>query len=176
MKTFFEINISPKLGMVCLNPTSRMKNVIIYVGEKITFSGVKHVVTLINDKNNVYSVDYDVFCNRYCYVGTSEEKVGKLFDVGEDGDEFTIEASDVVESKRGGILYVIADVYNNTFGKTCCKLISERGAKRTVEARCMKSMFDYKGKSVCDVKNLFTEKQDTDFSVWKLLKKKFGKG
>lgn len=175
MKTFFEINISPKTGMVCMNPTSRMKNVIVYVGEKFTFSGVKNVVTLINDHNNVYCVDYDRFCNRYCYVGTSEEKVSKLFDTAEDGDEFTIEANDVIESKRGGILYVIAEVYNNTFGKTCCKLISERGAKRTVEARCMKSSFFYKGKSVCNVGNLFTEKQPTEFSVWKLLKKKFGK-
>ena len=177
MKTFFEIDQKPEVGMVCLNPTSRFFSVILEIGDWYKWSGPQKTVTILNDHHNIQRIEYDTFCERYCYQGISVETcenfyVSKKITKADFNDKKEVEVGDVCINKRSQSLCVVTDVSGDGKRKYV-KCASETGVTIINELEKFKRNYNYTGECAVNLNTVFMMKKHTDKSVWQMLKDKF---
>lgn len=172
MYTFFQINRKPKVGTVCQNPTSRLSSVVI----GFDVDKGNDVVVIINERGRTQKIEYDHFCDRYCYRGESTQPVADLFNVTKTSSSFykeDFEVGDVVAT-HFSLLAVITNVFEKETRKgfeTFATLVNDHGTHWTCKLSSVKKKFEYVGRSKVKLAYLMNLRKETSDGVYDILKK-----
>lgn len=188
MKTFVEVNKKPEVGMVCYNPTSKLKSIIFHMSQDVRYSTgeVTNFVHIFNERGKSQKIEKEYFAERYFYQGESIEDVDMFFFTGKDqnksGKSYSKlkrdpKVNDLIVTPSGTLAVVTAVCdevyYGEKTGNTVVRFINERGTTvtRELESFCKKHVF--KGKSLVNLKTIFMTKSPVKSWLFKLLKMEF---
>lgn len=169
MNTFFKINKEPKVGTLCCNPTSRLKGVVLGFEQNYR---KENLVVILNERMNTQKINYEVFCERYFYMGESKEKITTLFKVDAEKKSKSLKVGEVCLNNYSGYSAVISDMFE-VEGVNKVKFLNEFGNKQVMDKSLFEQKFNPIGESCVSLKKVFKPLSNLKVLVLKLLTKEF---
>lgn len=178
MKTFCQIDKTPVAGVVCVNPTSMRRSIVMKVGNRTNWDGVDEKVCIIlNERNNTQAIEYDWFCQRYYYQGESREDISTFFVTKEDFKKgnHAPKRRDLYKNLRSHAHAVVMEVFTNKKKEKKVKFVNESGITSTVDYKAFKRNYEWNGRSACNLKKILEVKWPIEKVIFDFLKGLFKK-